>query len=113
MSLKQKLLIAVMGAGLALAGAGAASAGTWQNDHPRRVEVNHRLAKQDMRIDKNLREGKISPREAMRLHRQDHMIRREERREAAFKHGHITRLQQARLNHQENRVGGKIYRDAH
>jgi len=113
MSLRQKILIAVMGAGLALAGASAASAGTWQNDHPRRVEVNHRLAHQDMRINRNLREGKITPRQAMRLHREDHMIRREERRDAALHNGHITRTQQARLNAHENRASGKIYRDAH
>ena len=113
MSLKQKILVAVMGVGLALSGAASASAGTWQDNHPRRVEVNHRLANQDMRINRNLHEGNISLREAARLHREDRMIRREERRDAAFHGGHITRFEQARLNHQENRVSGKIYRDAH
>jgi hypothetical protein len=113
MSLKQKILVAVMGVGLALGGAATASANTWQDHHPRRVEVNHRLANQNMRIDRNLREGRITPREAFRLHRDDRMIRGEERRDARFDGGHITRMEQARLNHQENRMSGRIYRDAH
>jgi hypothetical protein len=113
MSLKRKILVAIMGVGLALGGAGAASAGTWQNDHPRRVEVNHRLAHQDMRINRNLRDGHITTREAMRLHRDDRMIRHEERRDAAFHGSHLTRMEQARLNHQENRTSRQIYRDAH
>ena len=113
MSLKQKIFAAIMGTGLMLAGAGAASAGTWQNDHPRRVEVNHRLAHQDMRINRNLREGKITRHEARNLHRADRMVRKDERRDATLHGGHLTRTQQARLNAHENRVSGKIYRDAH
>src|ERR1700678_2057824 len=74
MSLKQKILVAIMGAGLTLAGAASASATPWQHAHPRRVEVNHRLAHQDMRIHRALREGRIGPRQAANLHREDHMI---------------------------------------
>jgi hypothetical protein len=113
MSLKQKILVAVMGAGLTLFGAAAASAGTWQDNHPRRVEVNHRLENQDMRINRNLRDGRIGPHQAAMLHREDRAIRHEERRDARFNNGHLTRMEQARLNHQENRVSGRIYRDAH
>jgi hypothetical protein len=112
MSIRQTIIVAVMGAGLALCGAASASAGTWQNDHPRRVEVNHRLEKQDARIDHNLRDGKISLRQAARFHREDHNIRMHERRDAALHGGHLTRGEQARLNHRENRVSGRIYRAA-
>ena len=113
MSLKQKILVAVMGVGLALTGVASASAGTWAQNHPRRVEVNHRLANQDMRINRNLREGKITVREAARLHHDDRMIRREERRDARHDGGHITKFEQAKLNRQESGVSGKIYRAAH
>jgi hypothetical protein len=112
-NLKQKILVAIVGAGLTLAGAASASATPWQNAHPRRAGVNHRLAHQDMRIHRALREGRIGPHQAASLHREDRMIRHEERRDAAFQGGHITRQEQARLNHQENRVSGQIYRDAH
>jgi hypothetical protein len=112
MSLKQKILVAVMGAGLTLCGVASASAAPWQDTHPRRVEVNHRLAHQDMRINRALHEGKITRHQAARLHREDRMMRREERRDAAFHGGHITLREQARLNHQENRVSGQLHREA-
>src|SRR5580658_4858214 len=45
---------------LALLGtAGSASAGTWDQRHPRRAEVNDRLAIQNFRINRELREGEI------------------------------------------------------
>jgi hypothetical protein len=113
MRIKQKILVAVMGMGLALCGASAASAATWQDTHPRRVEVNHRLAHQDMRINRDLRAGRITPRHAAFLHHQDHMIRMHERRDASFHGGHLTLTEQARLNHQENGVSRHIYRAAH
>jgi hypothetical protein len=113
MSLKRNILIAILGAGLTLAGAASASAGPWQAAHPRRVEVNHRLAHQDFRINRDLRDGRITPRQAAYLHYEDRTIRYRERRDAFFDGGHITRGEQARLNHQENRVSGRIYRDAH
>lgn len=113
MSLKQKILIAVMGAGLALAGAASAQATPWQAAHPRRVEVNHRLVNQNRRIDGNLASGRITPHQAALLHREDHMVRMRERRDASFHGSHLTRVEQARLNHQENRISGQIDRDAH
>jgi hypothetical protein len=113
MRIKQKILVAVMGMGLAFFGAASASAGTWQDNHPRRVEVNHRLAHQNFRINRDLREGRITVRQAAVLHRQDRMIRFRERRDAALNGGHITRFEQAHLNHQENGVSRHIYRAAH
>ena len=113
MSLKQKILIAAMSVGLAISFAQGASAATWADTHPRRVEVNHRLAHQNMRIDRNLRAGRISSTQARFLHREDHMIRMHERRDAAFHGGHLTLTEQARLNRHENHVSRQIYRDAH
>lgn len=113
MSIKQKLLMAVVGAGLTLCGVASASATPWQVDHPRRAEVNHRLSHQDMRIDRDMRDGRITPMQAAYIHHEDRAIRFQERRDARFDGGHITRGEQARLNHEENRVSRQIYRDAH
>ena len=113
MRLKQKFLIAAMSAGLLLAGAASASAGPWQASHPRRAEVNHRLEHQNFRIDRDLRQGRITGAQAATLHREDRAIRFRERRDARFDGGHITRGEQYRLNRHENRVSGQIYRDAH
>ena len=113
MSIRQKILVAAMGAGLALCGVASASANTWQDNHPRRVEVNSRLERQDVRIDRDLRDGRITPKQAAYLHAKDRMIRMHQRRLAALHEGHLTPGEQMRLNHQENNVSHNIYRDAH
>lgn len=80
----------------------------WQAHHPRREQVNNRLANQNARIHQEVREGEMSHAKAARLHRADHRIRMQERRVAARQGGHITRRQQARLNRRENRVSRRI-----
>ncbi len=99
------LLIAAAGLTLAAGAAGAASAETpWQAHHPRRVEVNHRLERQNHEIRHERRAGELTPAQARRLHERDHMIRMQERRFARNHDSHLTRQEQARLNHQENAV---------
>jgi hypothetical protein len=76
--------------------------------HPRRAEVNSRLANQDRRIHQEVKEGEISKQKAARLHREDHQIRREERAMASQNGGHITKQEQKTLNQQENHVSAQI-----
>jgi hypothetical protein len=80
----------------------------WQAQHPRREEVNSRLANQRGRIHQEVREGEMSHRQAARLHRTDHRIRMQERRMAARRGGHISPREQARLNREENHVSRRI-----
>ena len=82
----------------------------WQAHHPRREEVNNRLANQDARIHREVKEGEMSHAQAARLHRADHRIRLQERRMAARTGGHISKRQQARLNRRENHVSRRIGR---
>ena len=98
---------ALLGAG-SLTTASADSA--FAAHHPRRDQVNDRLQMQDRRIHQQVREGEMSRAQAMRLHRADHRVRREERRFAAHHHGAISRAEQARLNHRENRISHRIGR---
>jgi len=102
------LLAAVAGLVLTIGGAGAVSAQTFDQTHPRRAEVNERLATQDRRIDRAEATGKVSPMKAHRLHRADRRIRMAERRDARRDNGHITKVEQARLNHRETKVGHRI-----
>ena len=88
--------------------AGTASAETWAQAHPRRAEVNHRLANQNRRIDREVREGEISRAQAYALHGEDRTIRAEERFMASQHRGHITRAEQRALNQQENGVSRQI-----
>ena len=101
-------LVAVAFAALGLSAGGASAEPFWQFHHPRRAEVNERLAYQNYRINREFREGELSPWQARRLHREDFMIRREERAMAGFNGGYITRGEQHFLNHQENQVSRRI-----
>jgi hypothetical protein len=88
---------------------GVAMADTaWEKHHPRRDEVNDRLAHQDKRINKELKEGDITKAQAKALHKDDHKIRQEERDMAHLDNGHITKLDQKALNQQENTVSKDI-----
>ena len=73
----------------------SASAETqWERNHPRRDQVNDRLANQNRRINQEVREGEISRSQARQLHREDRAIRGEERMMAKFNNGHITPAEQ-------------------
>ena len=80
----------------------------WQKDHPRRTEVNSRLANQDKRIHQERKEGEITKAQAQKLHSEDHAIRSEERTMARTNNGHITKTEQRALNQQENQVSKQI-----
>jgi len=95
---------------LSLAGvAGTSLAETqWQKDHPRRTQVNKRLANQNKRINTERKEGEITKGQAQQLHKEDHQIRQEERDMASQNGGHITKSEQKVLNQQENQVSKQI-----
>lgn len=91
--------------------AGSAYADTpWQKAHPRREQVNDRLANQNRRIRREVREGELTRAQAARLHRDDRQIRQEERDMARQDGGHITRSEQRVLNQQENAISRQIGR---
>lgn len=80
----------------------------WQKDHPRRTEVNARLANQDKRIHSEVKSGQMTRAQAAQLHHEDHAIRKEERAMASTNNGHITKTEQRALNQQENQVSRQI-----
>ncbi len=80
----------------------------WQKDHPRREEVNNRLANQNARIHQEVKEGELNKAQAATLHKNDRQIRQEERLMAKQNGGHISKPEQKVLNQQENGVSKKI-----
>ncbi len=74
----------------------------WQRHHPRREEVNARLARQNHRIHQERKEGEITGAQARALHQTDASIRAQERADAAAHGGHITRAEQRQLNGELN-----------
>jgi len=101
-------LVAVAFAALGLSATSASAETWWQFHHPRRAEVNERLAIQNFRINREVREGDLSPWQARRLHREDFALRGEERAMARYNGGYITRGEQHFLNRQENQVSRRI-----
>lgn len=98
-------LLACVAAGLS---ANTLASSGWAEKHPRRAEVNARLANQNMRIHHEVKEGDLSHAEAARLHREDRQIRQEERTMAGENGGSITKAEQKALNQQENAVSRQI-----
>jgi hypothetical protein len=88
----------------------SADPASWAWRHPRRAEVNERLAIQNFRINRELREGEIGFRQARALHAEDRSIRQQERAMASARGGHITRGEQRLLNREENFVSRQIGR---
>ena len=101
------LIVSVLGASASSAMA-AEHDTTWQKNHPRREQVNERLANQNKRIKTEVKEGDISKTQAASLHKDDRQIRREERLMASQNGGHITKQEQKTLNQQENAVSKQI-----
>ena len=111
----RNLLIATAIAGLSIAAVApvTASAATkheskWDKHHPRRDQVNDRLANQKRRIRDERKEGDLTKARAKTLNRDDRMIRQEERDMAKQNGGHITKSEQRTLNQQENAVSKQI-----
>jgi chromosome condensin MukBEF ATPase and DNA-binding subunit MukB len=110
MSKSSKIALNAVAALVFTAGlAGVAMADTtWEKNHPRRDEVNDRLANQNKRIHKEVKQGDLTKAQAAALHKDDHKIRQEERDMAHMDGGHVTKLDQKALNQQENAVSKDI-----
>ena len=111
-SSKGRCILGTVFAGLFVAALAtdAAAENRWQQNHPRRVEVNRRLNNLNRRIYEERREGEINRGQVRALHGEVHQLRREERGDARFDNSHITRPEQRSLNRQENAVGNQVGR---
>ncbi len=97
-----KTAIIAAALGLALAGTAASAQG-----------VDRRHAYQQDRIGQGVASGRLTPREANHLERQQGRIDRTERRERYANGGHLTPGERARLQRRENRASANIYRKKH
>jgi len=108
--IRTRKFLTIAAAGLFLSSVAATSMADtqWQQNHPRREQVNNRLARQNARIHTERKEGEITKGQAAKLHAEDHAIRQEERSMASTNGGHITKAEQRALNQQENQVSKQI-----
>ena len=106
--IRKTLVLAVVTVLAAGASSAFAKDGHWAKQHPRRDQVNDRLANQNKRIHQELKEGDLTKSQARALHKDDRQIRQEERAMASQDSGHITKQEQKTLNQQENAVSQQI-----
>lgn len=102
------VLIAVLTSFIAAAASSAMAETKFEQNHPRRDQVNDRLQNQDRRINHEVKEGEITKQQARQLHKDDRQIRHEEQRMAARNGGAISKQEQNKLNRQENGVSRQI-----
>jgi hypothetical protein len=107
-SVKRSVTLAAALAVLTAVVGTASAETTWQKNHPRRVQVNHRLNNQDQRIHNDVKNGTLTKSQAASLHKEDHQVRQEERDMASQNGGHITKPEQNVLNQQENGISKQI-----
>ena len=105
---RKAVLAAVMALFASTVASSAMAETQWEKNHPRRDQVNDRLANQDKRIHQEVKEGEMSKAKAARLHKEDRQVRKEERVMASQNGGHITKKEQKTLNHQENAISKQI-----
>ena len=105
---RKLLTAAALSAAIAGVAATALADTQWEKDHPRREQVNNRLANQNKRIQNEVKEGEMTKGQAAKLHKEDRNIRKEEKLMAGQNGGHITKQEQKTLNQQENKVSKQI-----
>ena len=106
--MKTKLFLLAMIAFLGFSSGTFAQDGKWAKRHPRRDQINDRLANQNKRINEEVKEGDMTKNKARELRERDKSVRMEERRMAKKNDGHLTKEQQERLNKRENNISKGI-----
>ena len=76
-------------------------------------EVDDREANQQARIAQGVKSGQLTPGETSRLDNREAHINREIARDRAANGGHLTAAEHAKVNRQQDRTSGAIYRDKH
>ena len=83
-----------------------------QNTNPK-SEVGKRAENQQDRIAQGIKSGQLTAGEASNLERKEAGINREVRNDRAANGGHLTALERAQVNRQQNRVSNQIYNKKH
>jgi len=77
------------------------------------AEVDQREANQQSRIAQGVRSGQLTEGETAHLEHREAHISNEIARDRAANGGHLTAAEHAKVNRQQDRTSGAIYRDKH
>ena len=81
--------------------------------HPRRGEVNDRVAEQRSRIQRGLKSGQLTPAQAKQLEANDRSIKQQEHADVRANGGYLTKAEQKQFNQEEHANSTLIRDDKH
>jgi hypothetical protein len=81
--------------------------------HPRVNQVNAREANQQKRIANGVKSGELTPRETVKVEKQQQHIVNQEKKDMAKDNGHLTKADQKQLNKEQNKASKNIYAKKH
>jgi hypothetical protein len=70
--------------------------------HPRRNEVNKRVASQRSRVEQGVKSGSLTQSQAKQLRANDNAIKQQEHTDVKANGGHLTKAEQKQFNQEEN-----------
>ena len=87
--------------------------GRFARQHPRRWEVNKRIANQRSRIGQGLKGGQLTGTEGRQLRADDRAIKNQEHADVKANGGHLTKPEEKQLNQEENATSRLIHDERH
>jgi hypothetical protein len=81
--------------------------------HPRRNQVNKRVANQRARINAGEKSGKLTKQQAHQLKANDRAIKQQEHADVKANGGHLTGAEQKQINQEENANSTLIHDEKH
>ncbi len=81
--------------------------------HPRRAEIESKLAEDEARIENGVQSGELTAREQIQLRREAHRIRVDEEEMVRANRGFLTAGQEAGLDARLADLSGRIFRKKH
>ena len=92
---------------------GNPTGGQFEQNHPRRNEVNQRVKNQRERINQGVKNGTLTADQAKQLRANDRAIKKQEHAEVKANGGYLTKKQQKQLNQEENANSKLIHDEKH
>ena len=114
----RSLLILAVGGLMSIGSASAqtqntSGGGAAQHDpgHPRVNQFNRRETRQQTRIAKGVKSGKLTPKQTAHLEKGEKRLQNNEKKDMAKNNGHLTKQDQRQLNRESNRTSRRIAKD--
>ncbi len=87
--------------------------GRFARQHPRRYEVNRRVANQRQRIRQGATTGALTTGQSRQLRSDDRAIKQQEHKDVKTNGGYLTKPEQKQLNQEENATRRLIHDEKH